>query len=169
MSQLVKSSAGAAVGKPSAACCDKGNGKTKGDELAGMKGAAAAAAPACDSAVGGETTREYVCRRGMVYRGGGLKLPACRCSVFVLLKKTPWKDPRTALPPKTMLSDRGLFHMSPMTIARFLDCLNLPLFTYPPVLTEATTCHDSTRAFGVYGSSLLHESCLSSRGGSCVS
>lgn len=93
MSELLKSSAGgAAVGKPVAPCCDtgNGNGKTAGAELAGIKGAAAAAAPACDGAVGGETTRElHTCAavlyprwpRVCLFRGRvevGLRLP---CSV----------------------------------------------------------------------------------------
>eukprot|EP00752_Nemacystus_decipiens_P012281 g10887.t1 len=62
MSQLLKSSA---AGKPGTACCDTGNGKTEGAKLAGIKGAAAAVAPACDGVVGGQTTR-VVSETGMV-------------------------------------------------------------------------------------------------------
>ena len=90
MSELLKSSAGgAAVGEPVAPCCDTGNGMTAGAELAGIKGAAAAAAPACDGAVGGETTREFPARPAVTHSAarlfvpGALKLAcACRCSGF---------------------------------------------------------------------------------------
>lgn len=98
MSELLKSSAGgAAVGEPVAPCCDTGNGKTAGAELAGIKGAAAGAAPACDGAVGGETTREFPARPAVTHLAARLFVPgalklACACRVLAL-------DPRINPPP----------------------------------------------------------------------
>lgn len=105
MSQLVKSSAGGAVDKAGTACCDTGNGQTKGAELAGIKGAAAAVAPACDGAVGGETTRECICTA--VWAAGPLVARVClprrvevACFGRVLSLRLFCRergDPRTAL------------------------------------------------------------------------
>lgn len=79
MSELVKSSSSS--GAETTCCGSKGNGKMKGAELVGIKGGAAAAAPACDgTATEGETTRECVCLCVLcvgavpVGRGGGLGL-----------------------------------------------------------------------------------------------